>query len=63
MAVAGYLLFVVGLWGALGQRWWIWPLGIGAALLVAAAGYQWAMTVALRIAGRKVSSPAAGPEP
>lgn len=33
---AGWLLGVLGLWGAF-WRWWIWPLGLGAGLLVAGA--------------------------
>lgn len=51
LAVAGWLLLTLGAWGWVGvAAWWVWPLSVGTGLLLAAAGYGWAMTVHLRAA-------------
>lgn len=38
----GWLLVTLGLWGACGRPWWIWPLSVGAGLMVVGAVYGWA---------------------
>lgn len=40
---AGWLLVTLGIWGACGRPWWIWPLGVGFGLLVTGACYGWAL--------------------
>lgn len=40
----GWLLLTLGIWGASGQPWWIWPLAVGIALLAVGAAYLWAMS-------------------
>lgn len=39
---AGWLLVTLGVWGATGRPWWIWPLSVGAGLLVIGGVYGWA---------------------
>lgn len=39
----GWLLVTLGLWGACGRPWWIWPLSVGLGLLVVGAAYGWAL--------------------
>lgn len=50
LLAAGWLLLVLGLWGAF-RVWWVWPLALGIALLAIGAAYGWAFTVALRRGG------------
>lgn len=38
---AGWLLVTLGIWGACGRPWWIWPLSVGLGLLVAAGIATW----------------------
>lgn len=38
----GWLLVTLGLWGACGRPWWIWPLSVGSGLLGVGAAYGWA---------------------
>lgn len=53
LAVAGWLLLTLGLWGWVGvAAWWVWPLSMGAGLLLATAGYGWAFVTHLRSAAR-----------
>ncbi len=40
---AGWLLLTLGIWGACGEPWWIWPLAAGLAFLVLGAAYLWAL--------------------
>lgn len=53
---AGWLLAVLGLWGALG-RWWVWPLGIGAGLLAYGAVALYATVQLARTSASKASTP------
>lgn len=39
---AGWLLVTLGLWGGLGERWWIWPLSVGLGFLAVGLCYGWA---------------------
>jgi hypothetical protein len=54
---AGWLLVTLGIWGAGGQRWWIWPLSLGISLLLVGATYGWAMWVQLRAAAAAKAAP------
>ncbi len=42
--VAGWLSATVGIWGACGMRWWIFPLSAGIGLLAGGAFLLWAAT-------------------
>lgn len=54
LAVAGWLLLTLGLWGWIGfAAWWIWPLSLGGGLLLAATVYGWAMVLQLRAEARR----------
>lgn len=59
LLAAGWLLILFGLWGALGCRWWIWPLGIGGALCALGGAYAWAFWRQLRSAAKP---PAVAPD-
>ena len=50
LAVAGWLLLTLGAWGWVGvAAWWVWPLSLGAGLLLAAALWGWAEVILLRL--------------
>lgn len=51
LLAAGWLLVTLGVWGACG-RWWVWPLSVGAALLLTGAGYSWAFWQELKAKAR-----------
>lgn len=52
--ISGWLLVTLGIAGAAGmERWWVWPLSVGAGLLATAGAYGWAAWVTIRAAARK----------
>lgn len=58
LLISGWLLVTLGIAGAAGlDRWWIWPLSIGAGLLVTGGAYLWAARVQMRAAARKAAIP------
>lgn len=54
LLVVGWLLLTLGIWGACGRPWWLWPVSAGIGLLGTGAGYGWALWWSFRAKAGKV---------